>query len=50
MIKDKSNNDLIENSQLDQFEFFHTNESIKSNDEPVNALKKIKKIEYEIGY
>ena len=47
--KDKSNNDLAENPQLENFEFFHTNESIKSNDEPVNALRKLKKSSMRLG-
>ena len=47
--KDKSNNDLGKNSQLENFEFFHTNESIKSNDEPVNALRKLKKSSMRLG-
>mgnify|MGYP003317467202 CR=1 FL=1 len=41
--KNKSNNDLVKNSQLNNFEFIHTDESIKSDDEPVNALRKLKK-------
>ena len=47
--KDKSNNDLLENSEFNNFEFFHTNESIKSDDEPVNALRKLKKSSMRLG-
>ena len=47
--KDKSSEDLIKNSNLINYEFFHTNESIKSDDEPVNALRKLKKSSMRLG-
>ena len=40
--KNLSKSKLIENGKLDH-EFIHTTESIKSEDEPVNALRKLKK-------
>ena len=47
--KKKSNIDLNKNPNLSNFEFFHTNESIKSDDEPVNALRKLKKSSMRLG-
>ena len=46
--KDKSNNDLLKTLNLRTL-IFHTNESIKSNDEPVNALRKLKKSSMRLG-
>ena len=34
---------LNKNGSLKNFELIHTTEKIKSNDEPVNALRKLKK-------
>ena len=45
----KSIKNLDENSQLINYEFFHTDESIKSDDEPVNALRKLKKSSMRLG-
>ena len=47
--KKKSTKNLDENSQLINYEFFHTDESIKSDDEPVNALRKLKKSSMRLG-
>ncbi len=47
--KKKSNIDLNKNFHLSNFEFFHTNEAIKSDDEPVNALRKLKKSSMRLG-
>ena len=49
MIRKKSSKNLDENSQLINYEFFHTDESIKSDDEPVNALRKLKKSSMRLG-
>ena len=45
----KSIKNLDKNSQLINYEFFHTDESIKSDDEPVNALRKLKKSSMRLG-
>ena len=39
----------INKNGFDNYEFIHTTESIKSDDEPVNALKKIKKSSMRLG-
>ena len=46
--KTKSDLELIKYS-LKNFEFFHTKEVIKSDDEPVNALRKLKKSSMRLG-
>ena len=40
---------LNKNGSLKNFELIHTTEKIKSNDEPVNALRKLKKSSMRLG-
>ncbi len=47
--KTKSLDQLKENSELNNFEFIHTTENIKADDEPVNALRKLKKSSMRLG-
>ena len=42
--KKKVLSEIEKNKELVNFDFIHTNESIKSDDEPVNALRKLKKL------
>ena len=49
LVVQKSKKKLDENSQFVNYEFFHTDESIKSDDEPVNALRKLKKSSMRLG-
>ena len=47
--KKKSENELKKVVNLKNFEFVHTSESIRSTDEPVNALRKLKKSSMRLG-
>ena len=49
VIKDKSNNDLLENSSSITLNFFILMKVVKSEDEPVNALRKLKKSSMRLG-
>ena len=46
--KNQTNHQLFKNDSVDH-EFIHTTESIKSEDEPVNALRKLKKSSMRLG-
>ncbi len=46
---EKSSTKEIKTNDFDNFEFIHTNESIKSDDEPVHALRKLKKSSMRLG-
>ncbi len=45
----KKSEDQLNKLLLKDYEFFHTDESIKSDDEPVNALRKLKKSSMRLG-
>ena len=47
--KHKSSEELKKNPDLTNYEFIHTTESISSTDEPVNALRKLKKSSMRLG-
>ena len=47
--KYKSSEELKKNPDLTNYEFIHTPESISSTDEPVNALRKLKKSSMRLG-
>ena len=47
--KKKSENELKKVVGLKNYEFVHTSESIRSTDEPVNALRKLKKSSMRLG-
>ena len=47
--KNKSKNELQKISSLKNYEFIHTTESIRSTDQPVNALRKLKKSSMRLG-
>ena len=47
--KYKSSDELKKNPDLTNYEFIHTSESISSTDEPVNALRKLKKSSMRLG-
>jgi len=47
--KNKSKDELKKISNLKNYEFVHTTESIRSTDEPVNALRKLKKSGMRLG-
>ncbi len=47
--KKKSDNELKKIVNLKNYEFVHTSESIRSTDQPVNALRKLKKSSMRLG-
>ncbi|MAI28776.1 MAG: phosphate acyltransferase [Rickettsiales bacterium] len=47
--KNKSKDELKKISNLNNYEFIHTSESIRSTDQPVNALRKLKKSSMRLG-
>ena len=47
--KKKSENELKRIAHLKNYEFIHTSESIRSTDQPVNALRKLKKSSMRLG-
>ncbi len=47
--KNKSKNELQKISNLRNYEFVHTSQSIRSTDQPVNALRKLKKSSMRLG-
>ena len=47
--KNKSKDELQKISSLKNYEFIHTTESIRSTDQPVNALRKLKKSSMRLG-
>ena len=47
--KNKSKDELQKISNLKNYEFVHTTESIRSSDQPVNALRKLKKSSMRLG-
>ena len=47
--KNKSKDELQKISSLKNYEFVHTTESIRSTDQPVNALRKLKKSSMRLG-
>ncbi len=47
--KNKSKDELKKISSLNNYEFVHTSESISSTDQPVNALRKLKKSSMRLG-
>ena len=47
--KKKSENELKSIANLKNYEFIHTSESIRSTDQPVNALRKLKKSSMRLG-
>ena len=47
--KNKSKDELKRISNLKNYEFIHTSESIRSTDQPVNALRKLKKSSMRLG-
>ena len=47
--KKKSENELKRIALLKNYEFIHTSESIRSTDQPVNALRKLKKSSMRLG-
>ena len=47
--KNKSKDELQKISNLKNYEFVHTTESIRSSDKPVNALRKLKKSSMRLG-
>ena len=47
--KKKSENELKRIANLKNYEFIHTSESIRSTDQPVNALRKLKKSSMRLG-
>ena len=47
--KNKSKDELQKISNLKDYEFVHTNESISSSEQPVNALRKLKKSSMRLG-
>ena len=47
--KKKSENELKKVVNLKNYEFVHTSESIRSTDQPVNALRKLKKSSMRLG-
>ena len=49
VIKKKAQKKLTEYPEIKNFDFVHTLESIGSSDEPVNALRKLKKSSMRLG-
>ena len=47
--KKKSENELKRIAHLKNYEFIHTSENIRSTDQPVNALRKLKKSSMRLG-
>ena len=47
--KNKSKDEIQKISSLKNYEFIHTTESIRSTDQPVNALRKLKKSSMRLG-